>query len=256
MAVSLNSTRRFSSRVENYIKYRPGYPDAVIELFRNECGLAPASIVADVGSGTGILTDLFLRNGCTVFGVEPNEEMRKAAERLLNKYPNFTNISGTAESTSLPDRSVDIITAGQAFHWFNRDETRQEFFRILKHRGWVGLIWNDRDLIDPFSKAYEQLLETYGIDYEKVNHRLVDAGALGSFFGKAGFRQAVFPNEQFFNLEGLTGRLLSSSYAPEAEHPDHAPMLKALDTIFHEHQRNGEVRIAYKTKVYYGELSG
>lgn len=252
---SLNPNGRFSSRVENYIKYRPGYPDAIVELFRKECGLAPASVVADVGSGTGILAALLLRSGHIVFGVEPNPEMRAAAERLLGGYPAFTSISGTAESTTLKEQGVDFIVAGQAFHWFDCRKTREEFLRILKRAGPVALIWNDRNMDSPFSKAYEQLLKTYGTDYEEVNHRHVDAKVLDPFFGRAGYKQAVFPNEQVFNLAGLTGRLLSSSYAPEAGHPKHVPMLKALDALFHAHQRNGEVRFSYETKVYYGPLS-
>ena len=166
--LATDPTRRFSSRVDNYIKYRPGYPSAVIDTLASECGLTEQLIVADVGSGTGILSELFLKHGNPVFGVEPNREMREAGERRLKQYPNFTSVNGTAEATTLPDRSMDFITAGQAFHWFDRIQTRKEFTRILKGGGWVALIWNDRHIdTSPFLCAYEDLLRQYGIDYAR-----------------------------------------------------------------------------------------
>jgi SAM-dependent methyltransferase len=248
-------TKRFSSRVENYIKYRPGYPTAILDLPAEQCGLTRASVIADVGSGTGILTELLLKNGSPVFGVEPNREMREAAERLLSKHLNFASISGTAESTTLKDQSVDVITAGQAFHWFDREKTRQEFLRILKPGGWVVLIWNDRSTsATPFLKAYEDLLMAYATDYAAVNHKQIDASVIGPFFG-GGFKHAIFPNEQVFDFEGLKGRLLSSSYAPETGHPRHAPMLTALRGVFDEHQKSGRVTFEYDTAVYYGRLA-
>lgn len=251
----IDPTKRFSSRVENYIKYRPGYPAAILDLLQEQCGLTRASVIADVGSGTGILTELLLKNGSPVFGVEPNRDMREAAERLLGKHPNFTSISGIAESTTLEDRSVDVITAAQAFHWFDREKTRREFLRILESGGWVVLIWNDRSTsATPFLKAYEDLLATYATDYAAVNHKQIDAGVIGSFFGGSGFKHAIFPNEQVFDFEGLKGRLLSSSYAPEAGHPKHTPMLNTLRAIFDEHQTNGNVAFEYDTAVYYGQL--
>ncbi len=251
----IDSTQRFSSRVENYIKYRPGYPAAILDLLKENCALTGASLVADIGSGTGILTELFLRNGHRVFAVEPNRDMREAAGRLLGQYPNFTSVSGTAESTTLKSQSVDFIVAGQAFHWFDREQSRREFLRILKPGGWVVLVWNERTLVSPFANAYELLLRTYGTDYEEVNHKNTDAKVIGLFFGASGYEQAAFPNKQMFDQEGLKGRLLSSSYAPEPGHPQHASMLKALQTLFLEHQTGGQVAFEYDTLVYYGRLA-
>src|SRR5688572_24438001 len=167
-------TRRFSGRVDNYIRYRPGYPDAIVETLRDDCGLTADSIVADVGSGTGILTEMFLRHGNLVYGVEPNREMREAAERLLAGYDRFRSVAATAEDTTLADASADVITAGQAFHWFDRQRARAEFARILKPRGWVSLIWNVRSETTPFLTAYEQLLKVYATEYEQVDHRRID----------------------------------------------------------------------------------
>lgn len=250
----MDSTQRFSSRVENYIKYRPGYPSAVLDLLNEKCGLTGTSVVADVGSGTGILTEMFLRNGNPVFAVEPNRDMREAAEGLLGGYPNFTSVPGTAEATTVTDHGVNFITVGQAFHWFDRESSRHEFLRILKPGGWVVLIWNERVLTTPFAEAYEHLLTTYGTDYEEVNHKHTDAKVIGPFFGASGYKQTRFPNRQVFDWEGLKGRLLSSSYAPGPGHPRHARMLEALDTLFSVHQTDGQVVFEYDTLVYYGQL--
>jgi SAM-dependent methyltransferase len=251
-----DSTKRFSSRVENYVKYRPGYPSEIVALLRREGSLTEASLISDVGSGTGILTELFLTNGNPVLAIEPNDEMRAAAERSLAGYPGFRSINGAAEATTLPDQSVDLIVAGQAFHWFDRQRARSEFARILKPGGWVALIWNDRRTNStPFLREYEELLETCALDYRAVDHKQVDAGAIGSFFEPDAFKSAVFENRQVFDFEGLKGRLLSSSYAPEPGHPGHAPMIERLDSIFHEHEKDGRVVFEYDTLVYYGRMS-
>jgi ubiquinone/menaquinone biosynthesis C-methylase UbiE len=249
-------TQRFSSRVENYIKYRPGYPNGVIETLRNECGLTSDSIIADVGSGTGILTEMFLLNGNAVYGIEPNREMREAAERLLKDYPRFRSVAAKAEETTLDDASVDFITAGQAFHWFDREKTRIEFARVLRPRGWVALIWNERvTTTTPFLVACEQLLKDYSTDYEQVDHRRIDNEVIRDFFGSGQFRLKQFDNYQVFDYEGVKGRLLSSSYAPEEGHPNFEPMLAELERIFQAYQDEGRVVVEYVTQMYYGQLS-
>ena len=251
-----DATQRFSSRVENYIKYRPGYPNEVVETLRNECGLTSDSIVADVGSGTGILTEMFLRNGNAVYGIEPNREMREAAERLLKDYPRFRSVAARAEETTLDDAGVDFVTAGQAFHWFDREKTRREFARILKSQGWIALIWNERVTITtPFLVAYEQLLKDYSIDYEQVDHRRIDDDVIRDFFGSGQFRLKQFKNVQVFDYEGVKGRLLSSSYAPENGHPNYEPMLAELEKIFQAYQDEGRVVFEYITQMYYGQLN-
>ena len=249
-------TQRFSSRVENYIKYRPGYPNEVIETLRSECGLTSGSIIADVGSGTGILTEMFLRNGNTVYGIEPNRDMREAAERLLKDYPRFRSVAARAEETTLGDASVDFVTAGQAFHWFDREKTRGEFARVLKPQGWIALIWNERvTTTTQFLVAYEQLLKDYSTDYEQVDHRRIDEDVIRDFFDSDDFRLKQFKNVQVFDYEGVKGRLLSSSYAPEEGRPNFEPMLAELESIFQTYQDEGKVVIEYVTQMYYGQLS-
>jgi len=248
-------TQRFSSRVEDYIKYRPGYPSGVIETLRDECGLVAGSVVADIGSGTGILTVMFLRNGNAVYGVEPNREMREAAERWLKNYPCFHSVAAQAEDTTLPDQSVDFIVAGQAFHWFDRVKAKAEFTRILKSEGWVVLAWNERiTTTTPFLIEYEQLLKDYSTDYEQVDHRRINADVIREFFGSDDFRLGRFKNIQVFDYEGLKGRTLSSSYVPEAAHPNYQPMLTELERIFRAHQQAGQVEVEYVTLMYYGQF--
>jgi len=248
-------TLRFSSRVENYIRYRPGYPAEVLETLRAGCGLRPAAVVADIACGTGIFTRMLLENGNRVIGVEPNQAMREAAEKLLSQYTNFTAVDGTAEETTLPDRGVDFATAAQAAHWFDLSRARREFVRILKPPGWAVLIWNERSTdTTPFLRAYEDLLIAYGNDYQQIRHEHTTDN-IGSFFAPSPFEARVFATQQDFDYADLEGRLLSSSYAPLADHPRHAPMLQELRRIFDAHQHNGRVDMEYKTRMYYGQLS-
>lgn len=249
-----NSLQRFSDRVENYVKYRPTYPPAVLGFLRDAAGLAPQSIVADIGSGTGISSALFVGNGNTVYGVEPNAPMRAAAERHFAGVELFHSIDGTAEATTLAENLVDLVVAGQAFHWFNPPAARREFARILRPGGHIALMWNTRKLdSSPFLQAYENLVLDFGTDYGAVRHEHVDTPALRDFFGPADFRAATFPNAQSLDREGLLGRLHSSSYAPPPGHPRHQEMLGAIDRIFEQFNTGGRVEIEYETQVYAGK---
>jgi ubiquinone/menaquinone biosynthesis C-methylase UbiE len=247
-------TVRFSDRVENYVRYRPGYPPEVLELLRAECGLQPAHIVADIASGTGIFTRLLLDNGNRVFAVEPNAEMREAGSRFLESYTKLTSVAGTAEETSLPSGSADFVTAAQAAHWFDRQRTHAEFARILKPSGWCVLLWNERRTANtPFSRDYEQLLLTYGTDYKEVRHEKTTA-TIHEFFAPAPYKEHIFEFRQHFDYEGVAGRLLSSSYAPLAGHPNHDPMMRELERIFRVDAQDGTVEFEYNTRVFYGRL--
>jgi ubiquinone/menaquinone biosynthesis C-methylase UbiE len=250
-----DSTQRFSDRVENYIRYRPSYPPQVLETLRAECGLTPDATIADIASGTGIFSRLLLENGHRVYAVEPNREMREAAERLLVGFPRLASIAGTAEATNLADHTTDFATAAQAAHWFDLAKARKEFTRILKPGGWAVLVWNERCTdTTPFLREYEQLLLQYGTDYEKVRHEHTTDN-IGSFFSPTPHEQRVFNMRQDLDYAQLEGRLLSSSYAPVQGHPRHAPMLRELRRLFDAHQSNGRVGMDYLTRMYYGQLS-
>jgi len=247
-------TRRFSSRVDNYVRFRPGYPKEILALLKSECGMTESAVIADIGSGTGKLTELFLANGNTVFGIEPNREMREAGERLLKAFANFTSTDATAEQTGLPAASVDFIVAGQAFHWFDRARCRKEFARILKPEGWVALIWNDRKTeATPFLIEYEKLLQTYATDYSKVDHKNIDDEVVREFFSYAPMKVKI-PSAQQFDVAGLKGRLLSSSYAPDEGQPGHVEMLRDLEELFNRREQGGRVEFVYDTVVYYGKF--
>jgi SAM-dependent methyltransferase len=249
-----SSTTRFSDRVENYARYRPGYPSEVLDLLRAECGLLPSHSVADIASGTGMFTRLLLENGNSVFAVEPNPEMRVMGIHLLDSYPRLVSVAGTAEETTLPSTSVDFVTAAQAAHWFDLPRARAEFVRILKPEGWCVLLWNERIISStPFLRDYEQLLLDYATDYKEVRHERTTA-IIHDFFAPARCEERVFRLCQQFDYEGTAGRLLSSSYAPLEGHANHAPMMQELQRIFRAQSINNKVEFEYNTRVYYGHL--
>ena len=246
-------TQRFSSRVENYARFRPSYPQEIIDVLKQECGLTQASVVADIASGTGIFTRLLLESGNRVIGVEPNAEMRRAEEEYLANYPKFKSIAGTAEATALEDHCVDLITCAQAAHWFDREKALREFQRILRPGGYLVLIWNDRRIdATVFARDYEQLLLKYGTDYAEVKRR---DNASAEFFGPIHCEKRVLRNFQELEYAGLEGRLLSSSYTPQAGHQSHSAMLRKLRDLFEAHETGGRVRMEYDTKIYFGQLS-
>ncbi len=247
-------TARFSDRVENYVRYRPGYPPEILQLLRAECGLQSTHIIADIASGTGVFTRMLLENGNVVYAVEPNAEMRERGARELAKYARLVSTAGTAEETTLASASVDFVTAAQAAHWFDLPRARAEFTRILKSGGWCVLIWNERETESTaFLRDYEELLLAFGTDYKEVRHeRTTDI--IADFFAPARCQQRVFPSQQVFSYEGLAGRLGSSSYAPTEGHSNYAPMMKELERIFRLHAKNDTVAFSYKTRVFYGHL--
>jgi SAM-dependent methyltransferase len=250
-----DSKQRFSNRVQDYVRYRPGYPAALVPIIAEELGWDGPAVIADIGSGTGFSAEPFLDHGHRVLAVEPNEDMRRAAEGLFGERPGFESVAGSAEETGLEVESVDAVVAGQAFHWFDAEAARAEFTRILRAPKWVVLFWNVRLTHGtPFLEDYETLLQRFGTDYEAVRHEHVDDTALRSFFGGDYVRRTA-PNEQRFDLEALEGRVRSSSYTPPPGHPDYEPMMAALRELFDRDRAGGEVRMPYRTEIFIGRLS-
>jgi SAM-dependent methyltransferase len=252
-----DAKQRFSNRVADYVRYRPRYPLALLDLLAKECGLRPDHIIADIGSGSGLLSKLFLDYGTRVYGVEPNAEMRVGGEEFLRSYANFTSINGSAEATTLANASVDFITVGQAFHWFDVSSAQREFRRILKDGAWAVVVWQDRRMEEtPFAQEYEAILVRFGIDYKSVKDTYPETEKMRNFFAPGTFRARDLPNHQDFDWEGLGGRLRSSSYAPTEGHANYAPMMSELRKVFDKYQRDGSVRMEYFARVYFGKLGG
>ena len=245
---------RFSNRVENYIKYRPHYPDEMITYLKEQKILTDTAIIADIGSGTGISSEPFLKNDNTVYGVEPNKEMRGAAERLLAGHDNFKSINGSAEETSLESGSIDLIIAGQAFHWFDIPKAKTEFKRIIKPGGFAALIWNIKNSKDsPFMRDYEKLLLKHSTDYAEIRHENVGEKEFKILFDN-GYTTKFFDNEQVMDYEGLKGRILSASYIPAEGEPGFDSMIDDIKLIFNKHQQNGLVKIVYIAEVIWGKI--
>ncbi|HZK81091.1 MAG TPA: class I SAM-dependent methyltransferase [Humisphaera sp.] len=252
-------TQRFSDRVTYYVRARPGYPAQLIEFFVADLGVAPVHRIVDVGSGTGLLSELFLRNGNQVIGLEPNTEMREAGEEFLRKYPNFQSVNATAEATTLPDRAADFVVAGQSFHWFDRVKARSEFGRISSPGCRIVLVWNERLMsASRFDAGYDRLIREFAVESHVDRHVTLthspDA-ALGPFFGPDHFKIRRFDNFQELNLDDLKARLLSSSYMPLPGYPMFLPMIARAEDLFAAHAVGGRVRISYDTRAYYGTIS-
>ncbi|WP_242108068.1 class I SAM-dependent methyltransferase [Luteimonas aquatica] len=248
-------TERFSNRVDDYVRYRPGYPPALLAWLRQAEGVTPDRVVADIGAGTGISTRMWLEAGHPVVGVEPNAAMREAAREWLRAFPGLRWVAAPAEATTLADASVDLVSAAQAFHWFDTDKVRGEWARILRPGGLAVVYWNSRVLEgSAFLEGYERLLRDFGTDYESVAERYQDDETMRRWFGAGFHGMASFPNRQRVDFDGLRGRLLSSSYAPRPGHPRFEPMLAALRELFDASATDGCVDFDYRTRVFAGAL--
>jgi SAM-dependent methyltransferase len=253
---SLAPTERFSDRVADYVRYRPDYPAALVAWLHGDMGVAPGARVADIGAGTGISAKMLLDAGHAVVAVEPNAAMRAAAVGWLGASPEFSATDGSAEATKLADASVDLVFAAQAFHWFDPQAVKPEWKRILRPGGQAAICWNSRRLTGtPFLEGYERLLNEFGLDYSSVSERYGDDGRMRRWFGDGLRGIGHFPHSQRLDFDALRGRLLSSSYAPRAGHPRHAPMLAALRELFDATARDGFVDFDYDTRAFVGGLA-
>ena len=252
----LSVTERFSDRADAYVRGRPSYPQAIVEQLQRVGALKRGQTVVDLGVGTGLSAEPFLRSGYTVIGVEPNEPMRMAGDQQLRDFARYRSVAGTAEATTLPDDSVDLIIAGQAFHWFDVPRAAIEARRILRPGGWGALIWNDRESTgSAFLAGYEALLRTHGIDYAKLLHRHVDEKAIAQFFAPAQTAVVTFDNPRDLEREDLLALAGSASYLPAPGDPRHVAMLLALNSLFDTLAKNVTVQMMYRTRMHYAQVN-
>jgi SAM-dependent methyltransferase len=246
----MKSTERFSDRVSDYVRYRPSYPQQMVSVLAERCCLTSDSVIVDIGSGTGKLTGLLLNEGYQVIGVEPNAQMRMAAEALLSSHDQFQSVFASAEDTSLDTSTVDLIVAGQAFHWFEPVAAKHEFARILKNDGNIAFIWNQRRVEQPFQKEYDELLNRYCPEYSQSNHRHVTDADIDSFCAPRVVERLEFENHQQFDLAGFLGRMYSSSYTPGRETIERQSLDRAARRLFDNYARGGSLSFEYCTKVF------
>jgi SAM-dependent methyltransferase len=248
-AVVLSPTKRFSNRVENYVKYRPSYPAAMIPFFEASLGLKQGQRIVDIGSGTGLFAKPLLEQGYAVTCIEPNDDMRRAGEQELGRFAGFTSRKHKGEQTGLRGQSVDLITVAQAFHWMDPMATKKEFNRILKADGHIVLAWNLRQHTTAFMKAYHDLKERYRI--EETTARRDDEETLTAFFAPKTMQVQRFENNQLLNFEELKGQLLSASYIPLPGHPLYEEMIASLAELFVTSQQGGVITMVHETKIYW-----
>ena len=245
-----NNYQRFSLKVQDYLKFRPDYPNEMLKKLEEQLQLDNRKIIADIGSGTGLSSKPFVEHQYTVYAVEPNDEMRKAAEAIYKDAENFISINGASESTTLQDNSVDVIFSGQAFHWFDLPKTKIEFKRILKPGGHIVLVWNERDASSPLLNDYERALYDNIEEYPYVNHKNIDEEKIKTFFSPEKMGYMELDHRQWFDLEGFKGRARSSSYTPKSG-VIYETIMQELEEVFDRYQTSGMVEFRYKTKIYF-----
>jgi len=250
-------TTRFTGLADCYARFRPSYPDAAIQHALARCGLRPGCVLVDVGCGTGISSRLFAMQGLQVIGIEPNADMRRQADATPSPEgvapPTYRD--GRAEATGLPRDFADGVLAAQAFHWFEPGKALREFARVLKERGWVILMWNERDEGDAFTAEYGSVIrstreaETIEMPRGRAGQPLLTCSE---------FRHAQrheFTHRQELDEEGLLGRAFSASYAPRE--PGEAERFAAsLRAVFQRFAKAGRVTLRYRTSVYTAQRPG
>ena len=252
--MDLNSIRRFTVRADDYAKYRPGYPQGIIGILEGEVGFNKNQTVADIGSGTGLLTRLFLENGNRVFGIEPNSRMRHHAQKNLSSFRRFVSVEGTAEHTNLRARSIDLVVIGQALHWFDPDMTAAELFRISRPEGSLCIAYNERRRGSKVMYAFQDIIDRN----EGMRKKLPNVGVRFSrrFFEDRKLSRFILPNEQTLNFEGLMGRLLSGSHMPTRDEPGRFWKLERdARRLFDGFQENGQIRLLYDTRLFAGRVA-
>ncbi|MES9683018.1 class I SAM-dependent methyltransferase [Gottfriedia acidiceleris] len=243
----------FSGKADRYSKFRPSYSNEYINYLLSENHLSKGSVIADIGSGTGILTKLLLEKKLTVFAIEPNDDMRGIAEKTLKEYDQYKSINATAENTSLKNNSVDLITVAQAFHWFDKEKFRLECKRILKENAKVSLVWDSKDVLSPLMIELQEICKETCPKFKGFSGGIENTPDVTNQFFKNGiYETMVYRNDLEMDLEGFLGRNLSSSFSPLSGEKEFEPYRTALTNLFNKYGLNGKIVYPYITKSYLG----
>ena len=248
------NTNKFDSKGNIYSKARPSYPDVLFGYLLAERVIGKDTVAADIGSGTGIFTIALSQFVKSIFAVEPIDDMRRKAEEKYISELNITSINATAENTSLPDCSVDLVTVAQAFHWFDRGLFKNECKRILKPNGKVVLVWNDRDIESDIIKDNFAVNKKYCKDFKGSSNGIDFSKDAFSDFFSGEFELVEFCNNLVYTREDFIARNLSSSYAPKENDPIYDDYIKSITDVFEKHQTNGTVNHPYITRCYFGTI--
>lgn len=249
-------SERYSDKTEDYAKYRPNFPDELVEYLYMKGDISNTAVIADIGSGTGRFTRLLLEKGNLVYGVEQNNEMRIKAEELLSQFSKFVSIKGSAERTGLEDKSIDLITIAQAFHWFNKEESLMEFKRILKDNGQVFIVWDDfvSDYND-FTKELSAASSTFrNVQPQSDVKKSTRNEMIEEFFKDNKYITTTFMREIYQGFDGIKGGMLSASYAPKLGEENYEVFILELQRVFDKYQNNGSVCTAFRSVCYLGRL--
>jgi SAM-dependent methyltransferase len=242
----------FSTKAADYATARLRYPAELFERLRASHALFAAAQIADIASGTGLFTAQLLDRGYAVTAIEPNAAMRAVADAALAKHRKYRSIAASAEATTLADASLDLITAAQAFHWFDIAAVRREWLRVLKPHGRVVLVWNTRPLSDPLQKELDDLLGEFGGRRQAALDRRQDLAKVPSFFVAASFEHFELAHAQELDRDGLISLALSRSAMPDRDTPEGQRAVRMLMQLFDRHARGGKVGLTYRTKAFVG----
>ena len=242
----------FSSKVADYAASRPDYPTALFDTLRAYCPPGPEVTVADIGAGTGLLTRGLLKVGYRVVAVEPNPTMRAAAESELGRIDGYRSVEGSAESIPLKAAAGDLVTAAQAFHWFDVDRAREEFLRVLTPLGQVALVSNDRVLADPLNAALDELSSEFGGAKRAAMLAHEDRSEVPRFFGSATPSEYFWPHEQSLGEEAMLSLVFSRSYIPDRNTRDGDQLAERVRALFSRFAESGRVVVRYRTVAIIG----